>query len=233
MSHIEIITPARVPDRDDLDPSDIGEMLVLLTMELARRGADVAHGALGGEFGYGAHFENDVFLMRPYCWCERDDCPWCAGCGDAHEAEPHTEACYQARLDALRRKHGAKIGRVWTAPFGNDPGAKAYEEAKRALVSEMGLSWFGNEVHCTCESESRLRAAIAACQCDWHLGRGPFRFGPAADAPNFWHKPSGLRVRWYKWIGRDMEPESAPDCASILRECVGSLPNRVTPEPRP
>ena len=35
---------------------------------------------LGGDYGYGVNFENDVFMMHRYCWCEQSDCPWCAGC---------------------------------------------------------------------------------------------------------------------------------------------------------
>ena len=27
--------------------------------------------------GYGTQFENDVFMMHNYCWCERSECPWC------------------------------------------------------------------------------------------------------------------------------------------------------------
>jgi hypothetical protein len=34
---------------------------------------------LGGEYGYGANFENDVFMIHRYCWCEKEDCPWCEG----------------------------------------------------------------------------------------------------------------------------------------------------------
>lgn len=29
--------------------------------------------------GYGTRFENDVFRMHPYCWCDRDDCEYCSG----------------------------------------------------------------------------------------------------------------------------------------------------------
>ena len=25
----------------------------------------------------GVHFENDIFEMHPYCWCDGDDCPQC------------------------------------------------------------------------------------------------------------------------------------------------------------
>ena len=28
---------------------------------------------------YGVEHENDVFMMHPFCWCERQDCPWCGG----------------------------------------------------------------------------------------------------------------------------------------------------------
>lgn len=30
---------------------------------------------------YGVNFENDVFMMHRYCWCEQDGCLWC----DRHE----------------------------------------------------------------------------------------------------------------------------------------------------
>lgn len=29
---------------------------------------------------YGTDYENEVFLMRRFCWCEDDACPWCLGC---------------------------------------------------------------------------------------------------------------------------------------------------------
>lgn len=28
---------------------------------------------------YGTNFENEKFMMHSFCWCDRDDCPWCAG----------------------------------------------------------------------------------------------------------------------------------------------------------
>lgn len=62
--------------------------LIWLTEHLMKtQNAETSGGFLGGEFGYGAYFENDVFTMHPFCWCDRDDCPWCLGCtcgDDAH-----------------------------------------------------------------------------------------------------------------------------------------------------
>lgn len=31
---------------------------------------------------YGINFDNDVFSMHRYCWCEQEDCPWC---GDSED----------------------------------------------------------------------------------------------------------------------------------------------------
>jgi hypothetical protein len=28
---------------------------------------------------YGTQYENDTFMMHPYCWCDKEDCPWCEG----------------------------------------------------------------------------------------------------------------------------------------------------------
>lgn len=29
---------------------------------------------------YGVNYENDVFMMHRFCWCDEEDCPWCVGC---------------------------------------------------------------------------------------------------------------------------------------------------------
>lgn len=47
------------------------------------------------------------------------------------------------------------------------------------------------------------------------------------QAPNFWHKASGFRVIWYKWIGRDNAVHHPPDAdfKAILADCLASLPS--------
>ena len=58
------------------------EQLLSLSKVLAEKNPDnQAHGFLGGEFGYGQDFENDTFMMHPFCWCEKEDCPWCSDIG--------------------------------------------------------------------------------------------------------------------------------------------------------
>lgn len=64
-----------IPGRED---DSVSNFLVWLTEVLDKTGrADAHHGLLGGQYGYGADFENDVFMLHSYCWCERPDCLWC------------------------------------------------------------------------------------------------------------------------------------------------------------
>lgn len=52
--------------------------LVSLTKYLSKE-LDLYGGfGLGGENGYGAEFENNVFMMHPFCWCDKEDCKWCS-----------------------------------------------------------------------------------------------------------------------------------------------------------
>ncbi len=67
MSNIQIIVPKHAEGK-----------LVDLTEYLADKlGLNGGYG-LGGENGYGAEYENDTFMMHPFCWCEEDTCKWCS-----------------------------------------------------------------------------------------------------------------------------------------------------------
>lgn len=70
MARIEIVTPPVARIEDALESG-----LVSLTEAIAKidPGA-VAHGCLGGEFGYGAEWSNDVFEMHPFDWEPECDC---------------------------------------------------------------------------------------------------------------------------------------------------------------
>ena len=74
MTDVRIVVPEIVMD-------EVASDLVKLTRALdAKKLADgSAGGLLGCEFGYGANFDNTTFTMHRYCWCEKDDCPWCGG----------------------------------------------------------------------------------------------------------------------------------------------------------
>lgn len=84
-------------------------------------------GLFGGTFGYGARWDDEVFSMHPFCWCDEEDCPWCEG-----------------------------------------------------------------------------------------------------DIPHFHHKGTGLKIRWYKYIGRSMEIEGCCDWPEVLAECLTSVQESST-----
>lgn len=203
--------------------------LRVLTHQIGAKGiANAEGGGFGGEYGYGANYENDVFLMHRYCGCERDDCLWCgSGCQATIERRPHSADCYQSHLDTLRRKYGRRMDSGWYHVSYGGKKYQAYENAKRALCRRLRRSFKrGNEVHCTCGSDADRKRRFDACECDWHMGRGIYRFGKAVNAPHFWHKPSALQVRWYKYIGRDMEvAEPIPDVSlrDVLSSCLESI----------
>jgi hypothetical protein len=153
VNEVQIITP---PVADMTEQLDFG--LVALTEAIEQLDPErVAHGCLGGSHGYGAHWENEVFMMNPYCWCEQTDCLWCT-------------------------------------------------------------PWLSNEVEAT-EEESEAHRQKQEDECAALYGVG------AKQAPNFWHKRTGLRVNWYKWIGRGMTVENGEgvNVADVMRECMDSL----------
>lgn len=131
-----------LPERSD---DEISRGLRWLTQQLQRiRVAEHDAFGLGGEYGYGVNYENDVFSIHRYCWCGGYDCPWCS--------------------------------------YSNEEGMHFQE---------------------------RFRGSGALPE---HGG-----------APNFWHKPTGFRVWWYKWIGRDNEVEYVPsDLRAVFTECRDS-----------
>ncbi len=215
MQEIEIIIPSNSPG------DFLSDSLRSLTAAVEKlKGKEEFYG-LGGPHGYGSEFENETFLLHPYCWCEQEDCPWCGECQVGFPEVQHGPDCYQSKLDSLRRKHGEKTDWGYSVGFDN----KKYDRARTKLCKAMGLNpRFGSEVHCTCGAVDEAQKEYDACQCDWHLGKGQFRFGKATPAPNFWHKPTGLMVWWYKYIGRDMElSQERSDVAEILAECLRSL----------
>lgn len=126
MSALHVVLP--VPDEDA-----VSEGLVRLTQQIHERGlADgSAGGFFGGTFGYGADYENDVFMLHRYCWCEREgECPWCTGCG-FYEAKceacrpgrfPHLVSCYQTELHDREAAYDERTGfkAIEAAAFGRD-----------------------------------------------------------------------------------------------------------------
>ena len=74
MQKIKIVIPLGASTDIDLDLVNLTKYLTKKVFRNEWQGG----GLLGGEFGYGVEYENDTFLMKPYCWCEEEDkCLWC------------------------------------------------------------------------------------------------------------------------------------------------------------
>lgn len=204
---------------------------------------DVCHGLLGGDDGYGANIETDVFVMSPQYWgdctcgrCEEDE-KWC-------NENPHKPDCYwvlqddypnkaaleHAREAALQKRnelpwsgkaYDAAQAAVDRACSAND---KAHQEHRRALCQRFDIAWDdgrGSAVHCTCD----FREAFA----DWLKSKGWAELGHSADCkvvlPNFVYKPTNFTVDWYKWIGRDTTVRSGAvdSIYRMVEHCIASL----------
>jgi hypothetical protein len=210
MDALLIITP-------ETDDDAISEGLRRLTLAAQKALPDEDEGfGLGGEGGYGVNFENDTFMMHRFCWCEREDCIWCAGCdcpaSSYHYSVDGKETDYRGWMDFyMLHVYGmtdAQMEAEGIKPWGLRP--KSYERKSK-------------------EANSR-RSTRHDPVCDYCTGKGIFACEaviPGKGAPNFWHKSSGTRVIWYKWIGRDNEvhmPEGT-DFEAIIAECIASLPS--------
>ena len=73
MTDLTIIVPA-------IDDDYVSAGLRRITSVLQGVTGEGPNGILGGNNGYGVEYENDTFMMHPFCWCDRSDCPWCLDC---------------------------------------------------------------------------------------------------------------------------------------------------------
>jgi len=72
---IEIVLPPVASSNKELDLVNLTEYLV----KMGKVSEDEVGCGLGGTYGYGVDFENDVFMMHSFCWCEQKKCEWCSG----------------------------------------------------------------------------------------------------------------------------------------------------------
>lgn len=173
---MSIVFPPVSDDKISADLRYLTEVLVVNGL------GDQGHvgGILGGEFGYGVPYENETFLLHPFCWCERSDCAWCLSCECGEDAERYF------------LRDGSEVD-----------AATFFDHGGYGSGSSMSVA----ERQCT----------------NCREGRRP--------APNFLHRSSGTRVRWYKYIGRDNEVDLAADWTAVMSDCLVSLARPAAPVP--
>jgi hypothetical protein len=214
--NIEIITPETKRDM-------WSDGLRALTRALYESGKEGPIGCLGGNDGYGVDFENETFAMFPFYW---GDCT----CGFDEreyawaEAHVHGPECYRNKVAADLRELGwttadcARHDQSYVeAPKGMEYSAytKQQDAVREKWCKRLGLTFpDGCAVHCTCGHDAEYEA--------WEKVNG-HTDACLFNRPNFLHKPTGLRVNWYKWIGRDTEVKGEGDPLQIIQECIASL----------
>jgi len=174
-----------------------------LTRLIEAAGAEVAHGLLGGEHGYGGDFVCSAFEMHPYWWgdctCDfdgRDDAWW--------SAHAHADHCYQTSLKAI-----AGDGKTYRTPT---------DAELRALCIKHDLLWDGGSgsmVHCTCGLDAEY-AAWRSANDHAHDCREVL--------PNF--RCGDIEIRWYKYIGRGMSvnrPVTRRELVKAFAKCRQAL----------
>ena len=210
---IEVIT---APVADEENALDAG--LVALTKAIETIAPDaLGWGFLGGPYGYGANYENAVFLMHPACGCERTDCKWCEdeGCGC-----PISEPRYEIDGTPASQDEAFRLtDQITNSKPKPKFGTSAYDARVAEIRSRIRII-YPARIH-TCDPRGMM--------ADRQEGEDD---RPNQRAPNFWHKPSGLRVWWHKWIGRSMEVVGADglDLENVFAECVASLQGVATPQ---
>lgn len=135
--------------------------LIRLTILIeALTNAENHGGGLGGTYGYGITFQNAVFGMKPYCWCERLDCPWCTPCSCEEEylidgiVTPYE--VWERRKDAVRAIHSSlQWNRVpgfewrvpnpcrWHLPDSPDPAPNFWHVASNTRI--RWYKWIGRD----------------------------------------------------------------------------------------
>lgn len=174
------------------DPNTVEGGLRLLTKILLEKHCVVPSGGFGGDFGYGFKHDSDVFMMHPFCWCEQETCPWCAGC----------ECETILLLDGVE---------------------STYEQWSALYDSIVPRDVDDDVLDAACKEAWSHRQDKVVKQCDFCKSGVGEQYGaqPGQSAPNFWHKPSGWKVCWYKYIGRDMKViEGNMPWNEVLQDCV-------------
>lgn len=161
----------------------------------------------GTEWGskYLGTYRNDVFAAHVYCWCEEEiHCPWCRRCqcpSDSHKVFIDGRTV-SAEEDAAFFQE--KYGLVQNAHTEHEREVREAELQQRRQVVHIPSCDFclSNDV---CAEKGGL---------------------PGKSAPNFWHFESGLKIWFYKCIGRNVEVNknlSRTVIRRVERQCLESL----------
>jgi hypothetical protein len=152
---------------------------------------------------YSTQFDNDVFMLHRYCWCEREDCAWCSGCNCPSSA-------FHYFVD------GKEVGYRGWADF--------FQAEMKSTSKDNHDKWMK-----MADAVNKRRTTRHDPICEFCKTGGVARlYGgePGKAAPNFWYKPLDFKVHWYKYVGRDTEPNkklSKSEFEAMKKHCFDSI----------
>lgn len=171
--------------------------------EILSRGMSLARNdGLGGRFGYGVEYENDVFMMHPFCWCEKESCQWCYGEAPnfKHKAtglEIHWYKWIGRDMKYNRKTTGEEMGRIFREVRDSIP-----PDAIRKAIAEHEAENTPEALQKAKECQHAMLAAMQSMfdsmtpcwQCSKEgesSGGGLFQSGPAGCVVSTFHDESG------------------------------------------
>jgi hypothetical protein len=207
MTDIQMILPVGMLGASDFD-SALDTML--RNLALAIEGGDNNWCSK-----YGTDYENEIFVMRRYYWGDCD-------CGADEREEiwsnenKHSDACYQTILRSRQMEEGVH----WSQD--NQMDYELASQRKDAIYAELSKQFgtdpkLGAAIHCTCGHQKKFE--------DWIKENGHTE-SCALVLPNFLYKPTGFKVCWYKYIGRDMKSDGAMPSlglGEVSEKCIASI----------
>ena len=164
-----------------------------------------------GEHG---QFENETFWIMPYNWGDCDcgydekEHKWC-------KSNAHRDDCYQIAFRRFEAEFNSKHG----GQYKNSRNARLYEKEINLLLRRFNLPPYPNgcAVHCTCDHDDRWMEWAAENQHSEAC---------CVVLPNFWHKPTGLKISWYKYALRDSYSNQEVDqnlLKKVFASCKASI----------
>lgn len=168
---------------------------------------------LGGGYdtSTGIDYKNDVFETWGFwghcdCTCTYETREW-----DWSEQNPHGQDCYQSLIRELGFTYS------WESEKANQD--QINEEAIKQACSALGIdpSAPGSHVHCTCGNTERWIAWQEEATHDEDCSIRDY---------GFYHYESGLKVSWYKRVGRSTESSRGMKTLEwfrIVAECIESV----------
>lgn len=204
----------------------VSNMMVAITKKIEESGDEIAvQGVLGGTYGYGAHYKNDVFEMRPFYWgdciCDYDTLR-----NEWEDSNSHDKECYQTLFHEMHYvNYGADGGWNFDVKPGHEKDKETFDDICDCIDSlyamfKIAKGTPGSHVHCTCMHDINyanfLKTIAHADDCEM-------------DKPNFKHYASGVEVEWYKYIGRSMEYDAnvaIETWVDVFKECLTSIDSK-------